>query len=206
MRERKKKSQGSSVASCKVSSAIYTELCWWAFLVLMKGCQTDNTKIWWFSSHVVPLLKRNNMRRSSKNSLFQKPVNSCEGKATDWVSPPLSCPFSSGTACCTGTLRWLRQRLLRGYQGCDIEKQFVCREGNLGWISAIYNTALSLLIMFNTWHIIVIYYMQYIARVSLTSLWNVGRVSGQWGLWGEGSYQLANPSLPHSLQQLVMDC
>lgn len=160
----------------------------------------------WQHQNLMVLLKRNNMRRSSKNSLFQKPVNSCEGKATDWVSPPLSCPFSSGMACCTGTLRWPRQQLLRGYQGCDIEKQFVCREGNLGWISAIYNTALSLLIMFNMWHIIVTYYMQYIARVSLTSLWNVGRVSGQWGLWGEGSYQLANPALPHSLQQLVMDC
>lgn len=47
--ERKeKKSRGSSVASCKIFSAIYTELHWWAFLVLMRGCQTDSTKIWWF--------------------------------------------------------------------------------------------------------------------------------------------------------------
>lgn len=152
------------MASCKVSSAIYIESHWWAFPVLMRGCQTDNTKIWWFC------WKGTTWEGAAKISFSRN-----QWRVVKWRPQTLSpsSPFSSGTACSTGSLRWPRQRLLRGYQGCDTEKQFVCREGNLSWVTAISSTALLLHIICNIWHIIIMYYMQYIVRISWTSLWNV---------------------------------
>lgn len=160
------------MASCKVTSAIYIELDWLAFPVLMRGCQTDNTKIWWFwwkgtiweEAATIPF-SRNQWTVVKGRPQTQSP----------------SSPFSSGMACSTGTLRWPRQLLLRGHQGCGTEKRFVCREGNLSWITAIYSTVLSLHITCNIWHIIIIYYMQCIARISLTSLWNVPAGVNVWG-------------------------
>lgn len=150
------------MVSYKVSSAVHTGLRSRAFLVLMKGCQTGSTKtrcMCW---------KGTVWEGVAQISFCRHQWTVVQGRPRTFA---LSLSMVAQLAAPAAGDR--EEQLPRCCQGCGTEKQFARRERDPSWKSAVYSALLLLHIMWNIWPVIIICYVQYIARISLSSLWSV---------------------------------